>query len=334
MEEFQHDIDHLILLHLRGESSEVQKNALKYWLSASRENKETYDAVQKIWIRKASMTTDQLKARRDEIWSSSEKNKSSSHHFYFNFPSNYRWMAAAVTLFLIFAGFGIFTQINKKVVVEKEVSLVFKDNPAGQKSTHLLPDGTKVWLNAMSSLEYPEYFSDSIRSVKIEGEAYFDVARDPKKPFIVESNGLNIEALGTAFNVKHYSGDAFQVVSLLEGKVRVSDIALKHTALLDPGFEIIVENKDREFSFRRIEFENSFGWKEGILLFNGDNFFTFTKLIERWFGVSVIVIGEPPTDWNIRAKYYNESLKNILRDISFNKNLKFEMNNKNIILKF
>jgi hypothetical protein len=95
-----------------------------------------------------------------------------------------------------------------------------------------------------------------------------------------------------------------------------------------------MENGAHDFSIRKINYEVSFGWKEGILMFNGDDFATFKRSLERWFGVNMKVSGNPPTDWNIRAKYYNETLYNILRDISFNKNLDFEIVNKDLVLKF
>jgi ferric-dicitrate binding protein FerR (iron transport regulator) len=160
------------------------------------------------------------------------------------------------------------------------------------------------------------------------------VASNPNKPFIAEVSGINVEALGTAFNVRSFSGESSRAVSLLEGRVKVYGFRPNQHSVLDPGFEIVMENGEHDFSIRKINYEASFGWKEGILLFNGDDFATFKRSIERWFGVSVKVSGKLPTDWNIRAKYYNETLYNILRDISFNKNLDFEIVNKDLVLKF
>ncbi|AKP53478.1 FecR family protein [Cyclobacterium amurskyense] len=334
MDEFQHDIDHLILLYLEGKASKKQMNALNYWLSNSQENKATFDAIQKIWSSEASMEVVSFKEKGDKIWAASkerkQESKSTIHPTWYGYGS---WVAVVIVL-LLFTGIGVFLGANKDVALENKITWIKKENPKGQKSTHQLPDGTKVWLNAMSSMEYPSIFSDSIRKVKITGEAYFNVVSNPSQPFIVESKSLKIEALGTAFNVKTFPDESTHVVSLMKGKVRVSNFPQNQSSLLDPGFEIVAENEFENLSLRRIDFENSFGWKEGILIFNGDDFFTFVRLIERWFGVNITVKGNPPSDWNIRAKYYNESLTNVLRDIGFNKNLKFELNKKELFLEF
>jgi ferric-dicitrate binding protein FerR (iron transport regulator) len=332
MDDFQQDIDDLILLFLKGEASHEQIDALNYWISAAENNKLIFESIQKIWTSETSWSAVKLKKRRDDIWKAAHQKKPVQHSS--RVLSNFGWWAAVVSFFLIFSALVIYLRVNSEISLVKSVKCLRKENPAGQRSTHLLPDGTKVWLNAMSSLEYPEVFSDSIRRVKITGEAYFDVASNPNKPFIAELRDISVEALGTAFNVKSFSNEPTRAVSLLEGKVKVSGFPQGQNSILDPGFEIVMEKNTVDFSIRRIDYEASFGWKEGILMFNGDDFATFKRSIERWFGVTMKVSGRPPTDWNIRAKYYNESLKNILRDISFNKSLDFEIVNKDLILKF
>ncbi|WP_162339697.1 FecR family protein [Cyclobacterium salsum] len=305
---------------------------MKYWIAASEENKLIFKSIQKIWESETSSNAIKLNARREEIWSAASRKKTSLRRR--GSPAKSVLWAAVLTFFLIFSVIAFYYRANDEPPLVKTISWLKKENPAGQRSTHLLPDGTRVWLNAMSSLEYPEVFSDSIRRVKVTGEAYFDVTSNPIKPFIAEVMGIHVEALGTAFNVKNFSNESTRAVSLLEGRVRVSGFDKDQSYILDPGYEILMEKNTVDFQVQVIDFDASFGWKEGILMFNGDDFVTFKRSIERWFGVTMKVSGDPPTDWNIRAKYYNESLKNILRDISFNKNLDFEMVNKDLILKF
>lgn len=332
MADFQQDIDHLILLYLKGEATQKQIVALNYWISDSEENKIIFTSIQKVWESETSSNAINLNARRDEIWSAASQKRTSVQRPKPRFRL-VLW-AAIIACFLIFSGIAFHFTTNTEVPLVKSVSWMKKENPAGQRSTYLLPDGTRVWLNAMSSLEYPEVFSDSVRTVKITGEAYFDVASHPSKPFIAEVMDIRVEAMGTAFNVKNFSNESTQAVSLLEGKVRVTGFGQDKKFILNPGYEILMDKNKVDYQVQRIDFEASFGWKEGILMFNGDDFVTFKRSIERWFGVTIKVTGNPPTDWNIRAKYYNESLKNILRDISFNKDLDFEIVNKDLILKF
>lgn len=332
MGSFQQDIDQLILLYLKGEATQEEIAALKYWIAASEENELIFKSIQKIWESETSSNAIKLKARREEIWAAANRKKTSLQRR--GSPAKSVLWAAALAFFLIFSAIAFYYRANNEPPLVKTITWLKKENPAGHRTTHLLPDGTRVWLNAMSSLEYPEVFSDSIRRVKITGEAYFEVASNPIQPFIAQVMGIHVEALGTTFNVKNFSDESTRAVSLLEGKVRVSGFDKNQSYILDPGYEILMEKNTVDFHVQTIDFDASFGWKEGILMFNGEDFVTFKRSIERWFGVTMKVTGDPPTDWNIRAKYYNESLNNILRDISFNKNLDFEMVNKDLILKF
>jgi ferric-dicitrate binding protein FerR (iron transport regulator) len=211
---------------------------------------------------------------------------------------------------------------------------VEKLNPAGQRSNHRLPDGTEVWLNAESRLTYPEKFDDTLRRVQLTGEAFFEVAKDPQRPFIVEAGGIKTQALGTAFNIHAYPEEDITKIALLEGKVRVQNANSVQTTLLSPGEELLISNKNSDISTQPFNYESTFGWKEGILIFEGADFISFMSTIEEWYGVDVKVKGTPPTDWHIRARYQNENLEHILRDICFNKSIKFELHDKNVLIIF
>src|SRR5690606_36229691 len=113
--------------------------------------------------------------------------------------------------------------------------------PRGGQYQVSLPDGTKVWLNADSKLYYPRAFSGNTRTVQMEGEAYFEVAKDEQKPFIVQTNRQKVEVLGTHFNVNAYSEEPISAVSLLEGKVKVS-LANQAERTLLPGQQSSVKN--------------------------------------------------------------------------------------------
>jgi ferric-dicitrate binding protein FerR (iron transport regulator) len=170
--------------------------------------------------------------------------------------------------------------------------------------------------------------------VELWGEAFFEVAKDQQKPFIVEAAGIQTEALGTAFNIRAYPEDPIIGVALLEGKVRVQNVDQVQTAVLTPGEELFASKDNTQFIRQPFKYDNTFGWKEGVLIFDGADFISFRSAIEKWYGVKVEVKGKAPDDWDIRARYQRESLKHILRDISFNKNIKFKLNHKNVLLTF
>src|SRR5690606_6443509 len=108
-------------------------------------------------------------------------------------------------------------------VGQKGIQDVVLSTPRGGNYEAILPDGSRVWLNAASSLVYPLTFSDEIREVELEGEAYFDITHNPSVPFVVKSNGQEIEVLGTEFNVSAYSDESVMRTTLVSGKIMVSD---------------------------------------------------------------------------------------------------------------
>jgi ferric-dicitrate binding protein FerR (iron transport regulator) len=214
------------------------------------------------------------------------------------------------------------------------VSLIEIKNPAGQRSAYTLPDGTQVWMNAASSLVYPEKFVDTMRLIHLQGEAFFEVVKDPQRPFFVEAAGTRTQALGTAFNINAYPEDDTVKIALLEGKVRVQSADQIQTAILSPGEELLAPKDNTAFSRQQFNYISTFGWKEGILIFDGADFASFRSAIEKWYGVKVETKGALPLDWNIRARYQYEDLRHVLRDICFNKNIKFELDDKKVLITF
>lgn len=146
----------------------------------------------------------------------------------------------------------------------------------------VLSDGTKAWVNADSKLKYLANFSKHERRVILEGQAYFAVAKDSKRPFIVESNGVSVQAVGTEFDVDSYSKELF--VKLIEGKVKVSE---KSNELhLDAGEQ--VEYKNQTFTRSKIEnIEEATAWKNGYFYFDNKNLNQILDEIVRWYGVTV-----------------------------------------------
>jgi transmembrane sensor len=335
------DIDHLISLYLSNHASESQKQELEQWINASEANREVFEHIKKIWSEPAEVKVDSfIKKKRDAIWAAGTGEKKIKKPAASVVDINY-WSKIAATFLIVFMSSWLVYQLTipnkffKLAVVSDAIAIIKKENPAGQKSMHILPDGTQVWLNAESSLTFPEIFSDSLRLVKLTGEAYFEVAHNANKPFIVEAHGTRTEALGTAFNIQAYPEDERVKVALLEGKVRVQDLSKAQTSILSPGEELFVSNDGAEFTIHQFDYEKTFGWKQGILIFDGVDFETFCKIIEKWYGVTVKVKGAPKTDWNIRARYKSENLKEVvLRDISFNKNFKFELRDKELLIIF
>jgi transmembrane sensor len=150
-----------------------------------------------------------------------------------------------------------------------------------------LPDGTKVWLNAASSLRYPIRFADGKRRVELVGEGYFEVAKNKQHPFVVKTAGQEVEVLGTHFNINSYDEEPGVNTTLLEGSVRVT--ASGKNRVLLPGEQSQVKGAEMEVS--RVDTEAVLSWKNGDFVFTGDNFKSIMRKISRWYDVEVIYQG-------------------------------------------
>ena len=185
----------------------------------------------------------------------------------------------------------------------------------GQKANLTLPDGTKVWLNSASYLSYNVEYNDKDRRVCLDGEAYFEVAKNKEKRFIVCCNDLEIEALGTAFNVKGYADDASVTTSLAEGSVKVSNN--QGSTFLKPNERVEYRKKEHSFvkskiaDVREIDF-----WRNNMLIFDSTPLEEIATTVERMYGVKVIFESEELKKVPFTGTIRNNSLNKIFHIIS------------------
>lgn len=336
---YQHhpDIDQLITRYLSRQASQAEKEVLEEWLKSSRQNRDTFDRLQKIWgMSLPDEYSTRMEGIRDQIWAAGtvEESPNKKKVRRGGFLEN-RWIKFAAVFVLVLTGVWFSAQIlrDKSSTSPKPLSWVEKSNHAGQRSSHLLPDGSKVWLNVESRISFPEQFSDTLRQVQLVGEAYFEVVKDEKKRFVVNTAEVNMVVLGTSFNVRAYPEDDEVKIALLEGKVQVQT-GEDDGITMAPGDEMVARKGDLTLRRQAFEYLNSFGWKEGVLVFDGVGFNGFKNSLEKWYGVKVEVYGEVPASWSIRARYRRESLQHVLEDISFNKNMVFELKGKKVTITF
>lgn len=158
--------------------------------------------------------------------------------------------------------------------------------PAGQRVDVVLPDGTKVCMNALSKLEYPTFFAHKQRRVRLTGEAFFEVAHDSRHPFVVETYACDVEALGTKFDVEaHPEQDEF-TASLVEGRVRVSD-KNNPDSRVEIGPNQQVNRLDERLVVGKIPENEGFLWREGLIAFRDASFPELIREFEKYFGVKI-----------------------------------------------
>ena len=184
--------------------------------------------------------------------------------------------------------------------------------PYGTWSVVNLPDGSKVWLNAGSSLKYPTQFNDKQRVVSMQGEAYFEVESDKEHPFIVKTKQLTVEATGTAFNVNAYAPDHVAAVTLVKGKVAVT-LDQKKTISLSPGEKIDYNLATSLYNVNKTNTYKWCSWKDGILIFRDDPLEYVFKRLGQTYNVEFILKDAELGKYSYKATFEGESLNEILR---------------------
>jgi len=161
------------------------------------------------------------------------------------------------------------------------------ETPAGGQHKILLPDGTKVWLNAMSTLKFPQNFTGlKERTIQLEGEAYFEVAPDKEQPFIVKTSRQEIAVLGTHFDIKSYKEEPFTSTTLLEGSVRTTDTRSSRTCMLKPGDQCLTD--EQTSAIRQVDTLSVIDWKNGEFIFHNESIRDMMRRIARWYDVEVV----------------------------------------------
>lgn len=167
--------------------------------------------------------------------------------------------------------------------------------PRGGEYNLLLSDNTKVYLNAGSSLRYPVRFSGDRREVILEGEGYFEVTRDTAKPFVVKTGSVNVQVLGTAFNVNAYPEEENVETTLVEGKVRVD--GKNEQRILEPGTQLVYDKRRENMVVLKVDTEEYISWKDGYYYFKRETLGRIMDRLSRWYNLNVF--------------YQNEELKSI-----------------------
>lgn len=201
--------------------------------------------------------------------------------------------------------------------------------PRGGQYQIVLSDGSKVWLNAASSIRFPTAFSGSLREVELTGEAYFEVAKNKEKPFQVKVRDMKIAVLGTHFNVKAYEDEAETKTSLLEGSVKI--IQGKEAGLLKPGQQAVINFKDDKVKIATADMVEVIAWKNGLFRFEGANIETIMREIGRWYDVEIVYAGKVPMRRFEGKINRNAGLSEVLRILELS-NVKFSIAGKKIIV--
>jgi hypothetical protein len=204
----------------------------------------------------------------------------------------------------------------------------------GSEYQLVLSDGTKVHLNAMSSLKFPVQFSGKTRNVELSGEAYFDVTKDSEHPFVVNVSGTRVEVLGTSFNVKAYEENEEIVTTLVEGSVKVQSSGYKgESILLEPGQQATVDEKTGEMDMCEVDVALFTSWREGIFLFKNQRMEDIMIELARWYDLKVFYNNASVKEYRFGGHFNRSSeISSIMEMFELTRKVDVKLNEKTIVI--
>lgn len=277
------DIDSLIQKYLQENTSEEENEQLNQWIRESPENKKQLFAEKDIWDtygfhsnRKKYETAPELEILKKRIEPKQAQRSVSLKQIF---------QIAAILVVTFGLGwssrFITFTGSQQKADVSMQEIFV----PKGQVNQIFLADGTRIWINSETRLSTPAVFAANERVVKLNGEAFFEVAKDRKRPFRVEVNGQQIEVLGTSFNVRAYSSSNEIETTLETGQIKLH--TGNQTTLLKPGEQSLFNKSEKQLIISKVNPETFSSWKDGRYAFENEDLLEVFKVVERWYDVEI-----------------------------------------------
>jgi ferric-dicitrate binding protein FerR (iron transport regulator) len=209
---------------------------------------------------------------------------------------------------------------NNKSDIEKsdiEKSYNVLTTPPGRQFSIVLPDGSKVWLNAASSLRYPAAFAGNERVVELTGEAYFEIAANAALPFFVQSTGQQVQVLGTHFNINAYTNEPNTKTTLLEGSIRVTNPTSKNPTSknLTPGQQSQLQ--EQYLTVQPADVAQAVAWKDGLFSFHHADLQAIMRQLSRWYNVEVQFEGNPGQEQFTGKIGRNLSLHDVMEGLAF-----------------
>ncbi|WP_162339460.1 FecR family protein [Cyclobacterium salsum] len=255
-----------------------------------------------------------------------------------NLPDNslriYRWIryaAVVLIVLLLFREWGYLPPYAAEPIAEEldsESNWITRSNPKGVKSKILLPDSSRVFLNASSEINYPRNFTNN-RQVRLKGEAFFEVEKSGEMPFIVQASHATTTVLGTSFNVRTHSPESIEI-ALATGKLRVRNEQTGTNMQLAPGEGSLVHSGSQPMQKMDVDPKKISLWKEGILHFEKEPFQSILKKLENWYDVEIAVNGNFPNDRCSGTFQKNAYLTDVLNVLGHSMRFDFELTGKNV----
>lgn len=274
------EIETIIQKYIQGKTSEEENQQLQQWMQQSPENKKQLFAEKDIW----DTFSFHSNLKKYEVSSELGLLKKRIEPKQATISLKQILKIAAILLVAFGLGWGSrFISFDSKQIAEVSMQEIFV--PKGQVNQVFLADGTRIWINSETKLTTPSVFAPSERVVKLNGEAFFEVAKDAKRPFRVEVNGQQIEVLGTSFNIRAYDNSNEIETTLETGQIQLHTGS--QTTLLKPGEQSVFNKTERQLVVSKVNPISFSSWKDGRFEFQNEDLLEVFKVVERWYDVEI-----------------------------------------------
>lgn len=363
------DIELLIISYFTGSITEGDLVQLNEWINASSENRSYFNKLKDSWILSGGKNKDSL-TQKEESWNSL-KHKLSQNRFRLGFGLRSRekvnftkYLKLAASWLLIFGlGSAVTWWISgrpKETITTTTNRTIEISTPLGARSMIKMPDGTQIWLNAGTTITYSQDYGQQTRTLSLNGEAYFNVAKDSMHPFIVNTQGIVVRALGTRFNVKAYPEENTISATLEEGKIDIRILSMADNnkrVLLKPKDKLIYHKETKETEkyiesaeekvkpegnrpvklkdiniLSNVRTELYTSWKDSRWIIDREPLSTLAPMLERRFNLKIIFNDEQLKKYKFTGTIENETVDQILSALRLTAPLDYQINKDTIRL--
>jgi len=312
---------------LAQSASKKEVDIFNKWLNESAANRDEYELFKKVWDSKRILHQYDLELARSKIALRIDRPGITMGTII-----NY-WQRVAAVLLIPLIAISVFMllQLNDQALKEYHSAIQTVECPRGIRSKMNLPDGTMVYLNSGSSLTFPVSFSgEKTRNVSLTGEAYFDVSKDAKHPFLLNMEDVCLKVIGTSFNVSNYKEDKQVEIMLESGKVDLytgSNRKSDDCTRLVPGQLATIEKGTDVLSVNQAKAEHLISWTKGYLIFDDDKMSDVIRKLERWYNVEIIVSDQEINQYLFTATIKDLSIEQVLNLLQFTSPIEYHIVN-------
>lgn len=310
-----------------GKCNDNEKKEILEWINASEQNKEKYFKWEEIYFLGKHTISDERRVMAEQkllarIEGQERKNKA-------KIITMYSFMKYAA----VFVGLLVISILAYWHFDNESKSMIRFVTAEGETKQLVLPDGSKVWLNENTSLEFPKIFEDNIRELRLNGEAYFEVTSNKHQPFVVKGATMQIEVLGTKFNFKNSENCRIAEASLLEGEIRASGNANEGLITLSPGQKVELNAYTRQMKVSDTDAEVDALWHNDFVQLTNANIYDIALLLEKIYRVNIVVSPEiNKTNTYSGALQKKKNIKEVLEILSHTMHFNYKINKQNIFL--